>query len=338
MLLAATSSHGWTEHLVSLTGLDHTITEPPTGGGVTCEPKQPGVPLQCHPVSPGPPVTVAVSAVLPRVGEWQIADVTGDGIPDLVHAGPGPWGTPGVLVLAGSASGYADHRMVTIAQHRHVRRAPEPAGLAPRGRQRRRQRRPGGRRHRERADLHPAAAWRRLGAGAAGLRHTTTSPPHLTAVPAPVRPLHPQDPVLVEATGGDDGAWQPADVNGDGDQDLARVITAPSGQLDVEELISLGNGDWQPGPVTAIPTAGLGGFLADADDEDWHATDLDLDGRSDLVKATESDGTLQVQHAAVGRPGRLDLSQARVHRGGHRGRSRRLGRPVRQRDSDPRPT
>ena len=120
---------------------------------------------------------------------------------------------------------------------------------------------------------------------------TTLAP----CVPSPSGRCSTGTTMLVEATGGDDGAWLPVDVNGDGDQDLARVVTAPLGQLDVEELISLGNGDWQPGPVTAISTTGFADFLANADNEDWHATDLDLDGRGDLVKVTESGGTLHVR-------------------------------------------
>ena len=53
--LIATPSHGWTEQAITLTGLDHTITIPGRTH-IVCQPKKPGVPLQCDPVT-DPPTT-----------------------------------------------------------------------------------------------------------------------------------------------------------------------------------------------------------------------------------------------------------------------------------------
>ena len=311
VLLAATSTHGWTAHLISLTGLDHTVTVPPAGGGVTCEPKQPGEPLHCHPVSPGPPATVTEPAVLPRTGEWQVADVTGDGIPDLVHAGPGPWGTPGVLVLAGAASGTLATEWTPAPDAATSAALANPLGW-------------------HLADVNGDGSADLVDADTAhGAVHTllrrgtswlAVQQAFGTSTSAPC--LHPpgsctsRSPVLVEAGGADDGAWQPSDVNGDGDQDLVRVVAAPSPlpglqeQLYVEELISLGNGGWQPGPVTALPAAKTADVLANADEEDWRPTDFDLDGRGDLVKATQSGGLLHVQVLLSDGPGGWTLSQS----------------------------
>ena len=104
---------------------------------------------------------------------------------------------------------------------------------------------------------------------------------------------------------GDDPAWTPLDVNGDGGQDLARAVIGPLNQLYVQELISLGNGQWQPEPATSIDPSStlhvnpsddpIGNALSDADNENWQPTDVNLDGRGDLVKATESAGDVHVQ-------------------------------------------
>ena len=184
VILVATSAHGWTEHTINLTGLNRVIQGPPTRVTVSCTPK----PIHCI-TTGGTPTTIDEPALLPRTGEWQIADVTGDGIADLVHAGPGPWGAPGVLVLAGSPSGVLTTEW-TPGPGRNVRR--RPAGhhrLAPGRRQRRWQRRPGGRRHRVQPGGDPAAPRQRVGAGRAGLHHHLL---HHRPVPAPDRLLPPR--------------------------------------------------------------------------------------------------------------------------------------------------
>jgi len=312
VILVATGAHGWTEHTISLTGLDRVIQGPPKGGTVSCTPK----PIHCITIG-GTPTTIDEPALLPRIGEWQIADITGDGIPDLVHAGPGPWGTAGVLVLAGSPSGVLTTEWTPAPDATFAAALRDTIGW-------------------HLADVNGDGSADLVDADTASgqvvtlLRHgngwvpveqgfTTTSTTTGLCL-HPTGSCRPGANVLVEATGADDGAWQPVDVNGDGSQDLARVLAEPPDktgdprQLVVETLISLGDGDWQPGPATTLSDTATSGttqpsYLSEADNENWTATDLDLDGRSDLVKATEWDGALRIQMLLSNGPGGWTLSQ-----------------------------
>jgi YD repeat-containing protein len=284
VVLVATAGQGWTEHTVRLTGLDHTLPGVPSGT-VTCTP---GKPVRCTVTGTTRPIDEPAS--LPRTGTWQIADVTGDGIPDLVHAGPGPWGTPGVLVLAGSPTGALSTQWSAPPDPATAAALANPLGW-------------------HLADVNGDGTVDLVDVDTArGTIHTllrqnggwTPFQQFLNATTPPPCP-HPSDKcdtptTLVEATGGDDGAWQPLDLNGDGQTDLARVIVGPVDQLYVEELISLGNGTWQPEPATAITTHGwTNSFLSNEDNEDWLAADVDLDGRGDLIKATQLGPTVNVQ-------------------------------------------
>ena len=313
VILVATGAHGWTEHTISLTGLDRVIQGPPTRVTVSCTPK----PIHCI-TSGGTPTSIEEPALLPRIGEWQIADVTGDGIPDFVHAGPGPWGAAGVLVLAGSPSGVLTTEWTPAPDATSAAALQDTIGW-------------------HLADVNGNGSADLVDADTASsrvvtlLRHgngwvpveqgfTTTSTTTGLCL-HPTGSCRPGGNVLVEATGADDGAWQPVDVNGDGSQDLARVLAEPPDktgdprQLVVETLISLGDGAWQPGPATTLSDTASSGttqpsYLSEADNENWTATDLDLDGRGDLVKATESDGTLRIQMLLSNGPGGWILSQA----------------------------
>ncbi len=306
VLLVATPGEGWVEQTPTLSALDRTSSttgHPTAHPRPTCTYGGPGHHLDCDDdgddgdgggdAGDGGATTNTVPALLPAIGSWQLADVTGDGITDLVHAGPGPapWNEPGVLVLAGSADG-----------HLAVHWTPAPDATTA-------------------AALTKPLGWHTAdvnGDGKADLVNvdTSTGATHTLVSHGSTWSVAAAGPSLgtgqicrpgtrfcqrsseltlgIGTAGDDDAAWTPVDVNGDGMQDLARVV--PDGnRLDAQTLISRGDGTfqrvddlaWESSP--AVPDA-----VADGDTEDWQAADVDLDGRGDLVKATQTGTTLRV--------------------------------------------
>lgn len=75
----------------------------------------------------------------------------------------------------------------------------------------------------------------------------------------------------------DVGNWRAADVNGDGREDLVHIYWTAPGNVRIHTLFSNGNGTWTSQFHDAI--AGFG----DSDVSKWRVTDVDGDGRKDLV-------------------------------------------------------
>jgi Salmonella virulence plasmid 65kDa B protein/FG-GAP-like repeat len=88
--------------------------------------------------------------------------------------------------------------------------------------------------------------------------------------------------------------WRVSDPDGDGDQDLVRVVyeagtNGAQGNLRVDEMRSEGNGSWTPvQDVTAWPA------FPTSDTLGWQPMDVQGDGRTDLVHVAGSKGHLVV--------------------------------------------
>ncbi len=83
--------------------------------------------------------------------------------------------------------------------------------------------------------------------------------------------------------------WRAVDVNGDGEVDLARALPVAPGSMVIETLISAGSGRWTAMTSPVMPTAQT---------FDWEPTDLDCDGRGDLVSVF-NDGNQLLSQAAL---------------------------------------
>lgn len=288
IVLIAGLDGGWTEQRIALTALDQTVTVP--GKSVTkivCERRDDRPGLYCHAVTTtGPSTTTTKPAFLPHVGGWQIADVTGDGVSDLIHVGPGPWSTPGIATLTWSSAGGIQAQWTDPTDADLASALANPLGW-------------------HLADVNgdgladlvevdtekgridtlvrTGDTWRHA---QQSLSVVDTSGGCRTAT-APCGPSS----LLGEDTGGDDSAWTATDTNADGKQDLVRVIL---GQF-VEELVSSGKGTWRTQPPVDL-SSGENAIapLAHADSENWGVADVDLDGRVDLVHVSTRTGDLQI--------------------------------------------
>lgn len=316
LLLVATDDGGWADHTITLNGLDRTTTAPPPTPSPTPTPtRSPHPRPSCTYGGPGHHVdcnddfdasrdvlsddlTTAVGdttvqpALLPAIGTWQFADVNGDGITDVVHAGPGaaPWNETGVLVLGGSRDGDLSMQWTAAPDAATATALAKPL-----------QWHTGDVNGDGRADLidvnSASGATRTLMQrdGSWSVVTNTDQSGGSTCLPRDKFCQRSPELTLGVPSSNDDAAWTPLDVNGDGNQDLVRVV--PEGnRLDTQSLISRGDGTFERVDdllwSADLPSADT---LADGDTENWQPTDLDLDGRGDLVKATQTDGTLRVR-------------------------------------------
>jgi len=231
---------------------------------------------------------VVGSAAFWPPGRWSVADVNGDEIDDLVHAGLGPALTqaPGVLVLYGHhhggalpmefsrPAGVTDQ---TLADNLDWRTADVDGDT-----------------HADLVSVDTAASTVTTLLRRGGSWQPVTHP--LSLAPVGGRPGMPAGSGLVMSTGGDDPAWMPADVNGDGATDLVRVVGNSAGGTYVDTLFSNGDGHYTA-DSTQLPVAAVGGPLAGADTEHWYPVNVDLDHRTDLVRVFNRGSDLLVQTA-----------------------------------------
>ena len=223
-----------------------------------CEEGPRGKPV-CH-WETADPVVVNNPALWPARGRWQVADVNGDGIQDLVHTGAGDRRTtlgPGVLTVFGSTGDGP---------------APEWAPMAEAGQ----------------------SGWvstdvdgdgssdlvRVSGGHVTTLRHQGNSWSVLTTQVAtrettPSRLSPAAQSLYVD--GGDDRAWVPAHLTNGPTGDLVRALTEPgTPRLLVETLTSRGDGTWSP--VTQAMD-----LDPDSAPAAWQPVDLNSDDHTDLL-------------------------------------------------------
>ena len=112
------------------------------------------------------------------------------------------------------------------------------------------------------------------------------------------------------STGGDEPTWHGLDVNGDGATDLSRVSVDVDGSVLIETLRGVGDGTFRPSTQRVGPERAAGGPLAGADGHNWQPTDINHDGRSDLVHVFNLGGILSVQAALSNGDGRWTLTGA----------------------------
>lgn len=99
----------------------------------------------------------------------------------------------------------------------------------------------------------------------------------------------------------DSARWRTADVNGDHRTDLVHVLPLGPG-LRVDTLVSTGDGKWSP--KAPVPDAWPG--YARAGPPSWLSTDLDGDGRDDIVRVDKLSGGLTM--SVLGSTTALDVT------------------------------
>ena len=255
LVLIADGDDGWDPHAFSVGSLSA------ASAGQLCTTSSPGQ----QPVLP--------------IGRWLILRHGGSAREDLVHVGEGPFaGSCGVLVLSLGADGTLDPSWS------------QPSGLSPFDFL--------DPRHWVAADVsgngqgdlvyaNPAGGDIETLLAVAGGWRTISQVIHILPPTSVLSAQGSSNGVMTSGIG-DDPEWSAIDVNGDGSQDVGRVVTVAPGEVAIETLFSEGNGHWATstyGPVQAL------------DAENWTPGYVDRDNRQDWVSVTNGSGEAIVQSA-----------------------------------------
>jgi RHS repeat-associated protein len=105
----------------------------------------------------------------------------------------------------------------------------------------------------------------------------------------------------LEAPGDDTQAWRPIDVDGDGRTDLVRVasrrISAGEVEIVVTSLLARGVSEWVRQRYTRSSRLASDGWIdlaAVTDTRNWHALDVNGDGKTDLVHLARTQAGLRI--------------------------------------------